>query len=137
MIKLWRFPCLVALITFSLLASAQTYPSKPIRMIVPFPAGGSTDLAARALGQKLSEALGTPVLVDNRPGASGNIGIEAAARATPDGYTLLMGISTLAINPAMYKKVTYDAIKDFAPISLVVKCPKWAKVIRDAGIGEQ
>ena len=123
MIKLWRFPCLVALITFSLLASAQTYPSKPIRMIVPFPAGGSTDLAARALGQKLSEALGTPVLVDNRPGASGNIGIEAAARATPDGYTLLMAPAAFATNPGVFPSLPWDPIKDFAPISMVAMVP--------------
>jgi tripartite-type tricarboxylate transporter receptor subunit TctC len=121
--ELWRLLCLAALIACSLPAVAQTYPNKPIRMLVPFPAGGSTDLAARALGQKLSEALNTPVVVENRPGASGNIGIEAAARANADGYTLLMAPAAFATNPAFFPNLPWDPIKDFSPISMVAMVP--------------
>jgi len=123
MIKLWRFPCVAALLAFSLFAQGQTYPSKPIKMLVPFPAGGSTDLAARALGQKLAEALNTPVVVENRPGASGNIGAEAAARANADGYTLFMAPAAFATNPAFFPNLSWDPIRDFAPISMVAMVP--------------
>jgi tripartite-type tricarboxylate transporter receptor subunit TctC len=106
------------------LAQAASYPNKPIRLIVPFPPGGSTDILGRALGQKLAEAWGQAVVIDNRPGAGGSIGADAVARATPDGYTLLMGhIGTLAVNPALYPKLTYDPLKDFAPVSLVAIVP--------------
>ena len=101
----------------------QPYPARPIRMIVPSAPGGGTDVTARIIAPKLSELLGQPIVIENKAGAGTMIGTEAGAHAAPDGYTLLMGISTLAINPAMYKKVNYDAVKDFAPISLVVKCP--------------
>jgi tripartite-type tricarboxylate transporter receptor subunit TctC len=123
MVKLWRFSCVATLIGFSLLAQGQTYPSKPIKMLVPFPAGGSTDLAARALGQKLAEALNTPVVVENRPGASGNIGAEAAARASADGYTLFMAPAAFATNPAFFPNLAWDPIRDFAPISMVAMVP--------------
>jgi len=123
MITLWRFLCLAALIAFSTLSHAQTYPSRPIRMLVPFPAGGSTDLAARALGQKLSEALNAPVVVENRPGASGNIRAEAAARAKADGYTLFMAPAAFATNPALFPNLPWDPIRDFAPISMVAMVP--------------
>ncbi|MBI2315710.1 MAG: tripartite tricarboxylate transporter substrate binding protein [Betaproteobacteria bacterium] len=123
MVRLRRFFCLACLIAFSHLAHAQAYPSKAIKMVVPFPAGGSTDLPARALGQKLSEALHAPVVVDNRPGASGNIGIESVARAIPDGYTLLMAPAAFATNPAFFAKLSWDPIKDFAAISLVATVP--------------
>lgn len=103
--------------------SAQNYPSKPIRLIAPFSAGGALDLIARAVGQKLSDSLGKPVIVDNRAGASGAIGSELVARATPDGYTLLLGATTThGINPAL-NKLTYDPVKDFTPISLVATIP--------------
>lgn len=105
------------------LFAQQPYPSRPIRLIVPSSPGGGTDITARIMMPKLSEVLGQQVVIENKPGAGTMLGTEIASRATPDGYTLLMGISTLAINPAMYKKVPYDAIRDFAPISLVVKCP--------------
>ena len=101
-------------------AGQQTYPARAIRLIVPSAPGGGTDITARIVAPRLSEYLGQQVVVENRAGAATMIGGEAVARATPDGYTLLMGISTLAINPAMYRKVAYDALKDFAPISQVV-----------------
>jgi tripartite-type tricarboxylate transporter receptor subunit TctC len=125
----WRFWMLLTTVLSCWMLAAvdvlaqQPYPTRPIRLIVPSSPGGGTDITARIMTPKLSELLGQQVVVENKPGAGTMLGTEIASRATPDGYTLLMGISTLAINPAMYKKVTYDAIKDFAPISLVVKCP--------------
>ena len=102
-------------------AHAQAnYPTRAVRVIVPSSPGGGTDISARILAPQLTHFLGQQVIVENRPGAGTMIGGEAVARAAPDGYTLLMGISTLAINPAMYKKVPYDALKDFAPISQAV-----------------
>ncbi len=98
----------------------QNYPARTVRLIVPSSPGGGTDISARILAPKLTEYLGQQVIVENRPGASTMIGGEAVARAAPDGYTLLMGISTLAINPAIYKKMPYDALRDFAPISQAV-----------------
>src|SRR5690349_1687025 len=105
-------------------AFAQSaYPSKPVRFIVPSSAGGGTDIIARAISQKLSEALGQQFVVDNRPGAGQMIGIELAARSPADGHTLLMTASTLAINPIMYKKVAYDPVRDFAPITQAASLP--------------
>lgn len=101
----------------------QSYPTRPVRLVVPSSPGGGTDITARIIAPRLGEYLGQQVVVENRPGAGTMIGGEVVARAAPDGYTLLMGISTLAINPAMYKKVPYDALKDFAPISQVVLLP--------------
>src|SRR5256885_8297925 len=99
-------------------AAAQTaYPAKPVRFIVPSAAGGGTDIIARALAQELSESIGAQFVVDNRPGAGQMIGIEMAARSSADGHTILMAASTLAINPVMYKKVPYDPLRDFAPIT--------------------
>jgi len=101
-------------------AFAQDYPSKPIRMIAPFPTGGGTDIVARIIAQRLSEKTGRQVVVENRPGAAGAIGTESIARATPDGYTIGMVTSaSLAINPSLYRKTGYDPIKDFAPITHV------------------
>jgi tripartite-type tricarboxylate transporter receptor subunit TctC len=98
-------------------AAQPAYPSKPIRIIVPFAPGGATDILARAIGQKLNEALGQTVIVDNRPGAGGNIGTEIAAKSPPDGYTLVMGsVGPNAINAALYPKLPYDALNDFAPV---------------------
>jgi tripartite-type tricarboxylate transporter receptor subunit TctC len=109
---------------FPLAATSQSYPSKPIRLVVPFPAGGSLDVVARAIGQKLSEAWGQPVVIDNRPGAGGNIGADLVAKSPPDGYTILEGaLSTHAVNISLYGKLPYDPIKDFAPISLVAVTP--------------
>ncbi|MEA3156749.1 MAG: hypothetical protein QOK44_4338 [Betaproteobacteria bacterium] len=105
-------------------AAAQTYPSKPIRFIVPFPPGGGNDTMARAFGQKMSEGFAQPVVIDNRPGAGGNIGAETAARALPDGYTVFLGgVGSHGINPNLQAKLPYDPIKDFAPISLIASAP--------------
>jgi tripartite-type tricarboxylate transporter receptor subunit TctC len=105
-------------------AAGLAYPSRPLHLIVPFPPGGSTDILARVLGQKLSEVLEQPVVVDNRPGAGGSIGAEAAAKAAPDGYTLLMGqLGPLAVSPAIYKKLPYDPVKSFAPVCLMAIVP--------------
>ena len=101
-------------------AAAQGYPEKPVTMIAPFPAGGSVDLVARAVAQQMSEIWKQPVVVANRPGAGGNIGAEAVARAVPDGYTLLMGTTALASSPALYANLAYDPTRDLAPVSLVV-----------------
>jgi tripartite-type tricarboxylate transporter receptor subunit TctC len=101
----------------------QNYPVRPIRLVVPSSPGGGTDITARIIAPRLSEYLGQQIVIENRAGAGTMIGGEVVARAAPDGYTLLMGISTLAINPAMYRKVPYDALKDFVPISQVVALP--------------
>ena len=125
----FRSLALVACSAFALLgapsALAQApFPTKPVRLVVPFPAGGTTDILARAAAQKLSETLGQQVIVDNRPGAGGNIGAELVAKAPADGYTLLMGtVGTHAINPSLYAKMPYDHVKDFAPVILVAGVP--------------
>jgi len=100
--------------------SQQAYPARPVRLVVPSAPGGGTDITARIMAPKFTEYFGQQVVVENRAGAATMIGGEVVARSAPDGYTLLMGISTLAINAAMYKKVAYDALKDFAPIAQVV-----------------
>lgn len=105
-------------------AVAQSYPEKPLRLIVPFPgAGGGADFVGRVVGQKLAERLGQPVVIENRPGAAGNIGIDMAAKAQPDGHTLLIVTPSLTISPSLYKKLGYDPTKDLAPISLVSEVP--------------
>jgi tripartite-type tricarboxylate transporter receptor subunit TctC len=105
-------------------ADAQGYPNRPVKLIVPFPPGGPLDIVGRAIAQKLTEAWGQSVVVDNRPGAGGNIGAEIVAKSPPDGYTILMGaLSTHAVNPSLYAKMPYDAVKDFAPITLVAVTP--------------
>ena len=106
------------------MAWAQDYPNKPLRIVVPFPPGGSNDVLGRVLGQKISEAMGQPVLVDNKAGAAGNIGTDFVAKAPADGYTLLVASNTgLAINPVLYPKLPFDAIKDFEPITLLGGLP--------------
>ena len=105
-------------------AAAQGYPTKAIRMIVPFPPGGPNDILGRVVAQKLTEQLGQQVVIDNRGGAGGTIGAELAARAVPDGYTLLLGgTASLSINPGLHRKLPYDPLKDFAPVSLVGTAP--------------
>jgi tripartite-type tricarboxylate transporter receptor subunit TctC len=106
------------------IATAQNYPAKPLRFIVPFPPGGGNDTIARLVAQKLSASLGQQVLVDNRPGAGGTIGAEAAARSPGDGYTMfLAGVGTHGINPNLRKKLPYDALKDFEAVSLIASAP--------------
>ena len=101
-------------------APAQTYPSKPVRMIVPFPPGGGTDYTARLIGQKLSELWGQAVVIENRPGASTIIGSDLVAKSAPDGYTLLMGSTNHTINPSLISKLPYDTVRDFAPITVCI-----------------
>ena len=106
------------------LAAAQTYPQRAIHLIVPFPPGGGNDTVARAIAQQTGPALGQPIVVDNRPGAGGIIGADAAARSAPDGYTLFLGgVASHAVNPHMHTRLPYDPVKDFAPITLVASAP--------------
>jgi tripartite-type tricarboxylate transporter receptor subunit TctC len=107
------------------LAHAQTYPSRPIRFVIPFAPAGANDIIGRMVGNKLGEVLGQQMIMDNRGGAGGSIGVDIAAKAPADGYTLLLGnIATLAVNPTLYPKLTYDPIKDLQPISLAAKSPQ-------------
>ena len=109
---------------FPMLAGAQDdYPSRPIRLIVPSAPGGGTDFTARTIGQKLTESIGQTVIVDNRAGAAGNIGVEIAAKSSPDGYTLVMPITSFSINPHLYSKLPFDTVKDFAPVVLASSAP--------------
>ena len=111
-----------AMLIWSAGVFAQAYPAKPIRLIVPYPPGGGTDFFARLVGAKMSEHIGQPIVVENRPGAATIIGAEAAARAAPDGYTVLLADSTtLAVNPSLYRKLPYDPQKDFLPISMTAR----------------
>jgi tripartite-type tricarboxylate transporter receptor subunit TctC len=117
------FAVATAIATFALhagAASAQTYPSKPIRIVVPFVAGGAVDTLARMLGAKLSDALGQPVIVENRPGAGGNIAADAVAKSPPDGYTILQNTNGQAISPAIYRSLPFDVVKDFIPVTQLV-----------------
>ncbi|MEO8442687.1 MAG: tripartite tricarboxylate transporter substrate binding protein [Betaproteobacteria bacterium] len=102
---------------------AQSYPTRPVRFILPFPAGGPTDLLGRIMGQKLAAQLGQPVVPENRPGAGGNVGTEYAAKQAADGYTMVLASPSLAISPSLYRKLGYDPVKDFAPISMVARIP--------------
>ena len=115
-----RIVCLLAALSFATGVAAQGYPSKPVKLIVPFPAGSTPDIVGRALGQKLNEAWGQPIVVENKTGAGGNIGTAEAAKSAPDGYTLVVGINgPVAVNKALYKSLPYDPEKDLAPISLL------------------
>ena len=104
-------------------ALAQTYPAKPITMVVPFPPGGPTDMVARLLAQKLSEQMGQPVVVDNKPGANGNIGGALVSKAAADGHTLLYNTSSITLSPALYKSMQYDVLRDLAPVALTAVVP--------------
>jgi tripartite-type tricarboxylate transporter receptor subunit TctC len=113
----------LALVASSALAQA-TYPTRPIRLIVPFAPGGTTDVLARIIGERLHKALGQPIVIENRGGAGGNIGADAVAKAAPDGYTLLMGtVGTHAINPSLYPKMPFEPLTDFAPVAFVAAVP--------------
>ena len=114
--------CAIALAA-SAAALAQSYPTKPVRMIIPFAPGGNTDIIGRVFAPKMGEILGQQIIIDNRGGAGGTIGTEAAARAAPDGYTLIMVSAGHTINPAMIKKLNYDSVKDFAPIGIIADVP--------------
>ena len=118
-----KFLTAFALALIAPLAWAQDYPTKPIKLITPYPPGGPTDVLARVVSPKLAERLGQPVVIDNKPGASGMIGADQVAKAAPDGYTLLANASIHVINPSLYKDPPYDAIKDFAPVSLIAEVP--------------
>lgn len=122
---LFRRPRLIALVFLTALsvASAQDYPNKPVRILVPFPAGGAVDIIARQMTVDLASSLGQSVVVDNRPGASGNIAMGAAAKAAPDGYTLVMASASLAINKSLIKSTPFDPRKDFTPVALVAMVP--------------
>lgn len=121
------FGLLTSLCTLGLtsltLAQPALYPSKPIRLIVGYPAGGASDVAARIVGQKLSERMGQSLVVENRPGSAGNIGAEVVAKAAPDGYTLLLGTISLSVNPSLYPKMNYDPLKDLSAISMISSTP--------------
>lgn len=112
-----------ALAAASMHTVAQPYPVKPVHVIVPFPAGGGNDVTARLLGAKLAEAMGQPFLIENRPGAGGSIGIQAAAKANPDGYTLLVVPQNLVINPSLMERAGFDPVRDFSPIAVLVDSP--------------
>src|SRR2546423_5790148 len=131
-----RFPlrALLRLLSLALLgaalapwpAAAQTadaWPSRPVRFILPFPPGGGTDILGRIIAERLTASLGQPVVTENRGGAGGNVGAEAAARSAPDGYTIVLVAPSLAISKSLYSKLNYDAVKDFAPVSLVATVP--------------
>ena len=118
----------VALVAVALCASGgavaqPAWPSKPVRLVLPFPPGGGTDILGRTLALRLGEALGQPVLTDNRPGAGGNLGAEIVARSAPDGYTAVLAAPNFVISPSMYRKLGYDPFKDFEPVSLVASIP--------------
>ena len=118
-----RMPFALVVLCMAAPLFAQNYPSRPIRMIVPFSPGGATDVPARIVAQRLSEALGQQVVIDNRPGAGSMLGAEVVAKANPDGYTLLLTATTHVISASLYKKVPYDAVRDFAPVMLVGSGP--------------
>jgi tripartite-type tricarboxylate transporter receptor subunit TctC len=117
---------LLALLLCSVVVTAtaqESYPSRPVRFILPFPPGGGTDILGRLIAERLAASLGQPVVTENRGGAGGNVGAEAAARSSPDGYTIVLCAPSLAISPSLYSKLNYDPVKDFAPVSLVATVP--------------
>ena len=122
----------IGLALFAPLAGAQAWPTKPIKWVVPFAPGGTTDILARTVGEKLALAVGQPVIIENKPGAGGGVGAEFVAKAAPDGYTIMGGtISTHAINASLYKNLPYDPVKDFAPIVLLARVPNMLVVNPD------
>lgn len=128
-LALWTFAA--ALIASPLSAFAQAFPSKPIRMIVPYPAGGVTDILGRAIGKHLSDDLKQPVIIDNRPGGNGGIGSDATAKSPPDGYTILLGASTTHVLNPLLTSAPYDGRKDFTPLSMVAATPLFLVVNND------
>jgi tripartite-type tricarboxylate transporter receptor subunit TctC len=114
---------LLLALSFNLSQAQDAWPSRPVRFILPFPPGGGTDILGRLIAERLSASLGQPVVTENRGGAGGNVGAEAAARSAPDGYTIVLVAPSLAISPTLYSKINYDPVKDFAPVSLVATVP--------------
>src|SRR3954463_7505376 len=114
---------LLGVLFASVVQAQEPYPSRPVKLILPFPPGGPTDILGRLIADNLSARLGQPVITENRGGAGGNVGAEAAARSAPDGYTLVLVAPSLAISPTLYAKLNYDPVKDFAPIALVAQVP--------------
>jgi tripartite-type tricarboxylate transporter receptor subunit TctC len=136
-LSLWSLWSLCFILVAPAEAHAQAYPSKPIRFVVPYPPGGPLDTVARLLGQKVSESVKQPVIVDNKPGAGGNIGADTVAKAPPDGYTILMGaVATHAINPTLYASIPYDPIKDFLPVTQLASTPN-VLIVNSSGAREQ
>ena len=123
MTTLLRFLCTSLALAWAHCAAAQGYPTQPIRLIAPFPPGGSVDITARFIAEPLAGQLGTRIVIDNRSGASGNIGMEAAARAKPDGYTVVLNTIPLVTNQSLFEKLAWDPIRDFAPIGMVATSP--------------
>src|SRR5689334_9938591 len=119
-----RALALAILATVALGAFAQTWPAKPVRFVVPYPPGGTSDILARTIGQKLGDALGQTIVVENKAGANGNVGAEFVAKAAPDGYTFLLAdIGAIAISPSVYTSLPFDPVKDFAPVTMVAYSP--------------
>ena len=133
MISTWIFGLgAIALAGWTAASAQQSYPGKPVRVIVPYVAGGAADITARVISQKLSDSLGQAFVVENRPGANGGVGAEMVARAPADGYTLLIAASgPIVINPLLYRKIAYDPVTDFAPVSQITRF-QYAVVVRDA-----
>ena len=121
--KFWIAMAGAASLAACTLAQAQTYPVKPVRLVDPFAPGAITSNTSRLIARKFQEQTGQPMVVDNKPGAGTNLGSEVVARSAPDGYTLLLGTSSLAINTTLYKRMTFDPIKDLSPIVLLVRTP--------------
>lgn len=137
MSRLWHCLTVAVLTSLAMVAPshAQEWPSKAIKLIVPFPPGGGTDIIGRVLGNRLSESLKQPIIVENKPGAGGNIGVDLAAKSAPDGYTIVLGqTSNLAINPSLYSKLPYDPLKDLSPVTLVADAPLALVVSADSTI---
>jgi tripartite-type tricarboxylate transporter receptor subunit TctC len=131
MFKILRKTILLGLLISAALAQAQSYPTKPIRFVVPFPPGGSADALARLIGVRLSASLGQPVIVDNKPGAGGILGADSVAKAAADGHTLLFANTNIAINPSLYKTLPYDTATAFAPVIHMVNVPNLLLVAED------
>ena len=118
----FAFACILGAFAFGN-AGAQTYPNQPVRIVVPFAAGGAVDSVARIVGQKMSESFGHPVVIENRPGAGGNLAAETVARAAPDGYTILLTTNGHAISPSLYRMLPFDVMKDFIPVTQLIESP--------------
>ena len=141
MLRMMTILVAAALAAAAVPVAAQAYPTKPVKLVVPFPPRGSLDFAGRLIAQKLTETWGQSVVVENKPGAGGNIGADLVAKSPPDGYTILLGaLSTHAVNPSLYAKMPYDAVKDFAPNTpeqfaqfIASELMKYARIVKVSG----